>query len=198
MAVGYGLAPSANGAQDRDCAGVCFWPILANSLEQPRPLQPPDSHHLQAATGWLELGDHLEANEELEKITPSLRAHPDALWIRHRIYEKAGKWAVCCDVAQTLTVLTPHHGAAWVSLSIAQFRLGRTQEALETLQAKVSEFGYDWRVPYNLACYACQLGQLREAEQYLHKAIVLGDENEVRRSIMEDPDLEPLRSEFRL
>jgi hypothetical protein len=31
-------------------------------------LQPPDSLHLQAAQGWLELGDHVEANEELECI----------------------------------------------------------------------------------------------------------------------------------
>ena len=31
-------------------------------------LQPPDSYYLRAAIGWLELGNHLEANEELEKI----------------------------------------------------------------------------------------------------------------------------------
>jgi hypothetical protein len=33
-------------------------------------LQPPNSHHLQAAIGWLELGNHKEANEELEKVAP--------------------------------------------------------------------------------------------------------------------------------
>jgi len=30
---------------------------------------PGDVRHLEAAQGWLELGNHLEANEELEKIT---------------------------------------------------------------------------------------------------------------------------------
>ncbi len=30
-----------------------------------KPLEPPDSFHLEAAMGWLELGNHLEANEEL-------------------------------------------------------------------------------------------------------------------------------------
>jgi len=39
-------------------------------------LQHPDTFHLQAALGWLEVGNHLEANEELEKITSSLRTHP--------------------------------------------------------------------------------------------------------------------------
>jgi len=44
-----------------------------------KPLSPPDSHHLSAATGWLELGNWQEANEELEEITPELRPHPHAL-----------------------------------------------------------------------------------------------------------------------
>jgi hypothetical protein len=38
------------------------------------PLSPPDTHHLRAAEGWLELGNHLEANAELENIMPELRA----------------------------------------------------------------------------------------------------------------------------
>ena len=37
-----------------------------------KPLEPPDSFHLLAAQGWLELGNHVEANEELDKITPQL------------------------------------------------------------------------------------------------------------------------------
>jgi hypothetical protein len=41
-----------------------------------KPLTPPDSLYFQAAQGWLELGDHIEANEELDKVTASLRAHP--------------------------------------------------------------------------------------------------------------------------
>jgi hypothetical protein len=44
-----------------------------------KPLDLPDIHHLRAAQGWLELGNHLEANEELEKIAPALRAHPSVL-----------------------------------------------------------------------------------------------------------------------
>ena len=32
----------------------------------------PDQRHLDAAEGWLGLGDHLAANEELEEISPQL------------------------------------------------------------------------------------------------------------------------------
>jgi hypothetical protein len=40
---------------------------------------PDDALHLSAAIGWLELGNHIEANEDLEKITPDFREHPDVL-----------------------------------------------------------------------------------------------------------------------
>ena len=41
-----------------------------------KPLTPPNNLYFQAAQGWLELGDHIEANEELDKVTAGLRAHP--------------------------------------------------------------------------------------------------------------------------
>jgi len=37
-----------------------------------KPLEPPDIIHLQATEGWLESGNHFEANEELEQITLEL------------------------------------------------------------------------------------------------------------------------------
>jgi hypothetical protein len=42
--------------------------------------------------GWLGLGDHLSANEELEQITPELRAHPKVLALRLDIYWEAKNW----------------------------------------------------------------------------------------------------------
>ena len=38
-----------------------------------------DLQHLRAAQGWIELGLWDVANDELEQITPELRAHPDVL-----------------------------------------------------------------------------------------------------------------------
>jgi hypothetical protein len=56
------------------------------------PVTPRDHHHLRAAQGWLELGNWLEANAELENITPQQRAHPDVLRLRVEIYSAADKW----------------------------------------------------------------------------------------------------------
>ena len=72
-----------------------------------KPLQHPDTLHLQAAQGWLELGNHLEANEELEKVTASLRGHPDVLELRWQIYAHAKKWDACVDIATAITKLAP-------------------------------------------------------------------------------------------
>ena len=55
-------------------------------------LEPPDSLRLRSAQGWLELGDHLEANVELEEISPRLNMHPDVLLLRYEIFAKAKLW----------------------------------------------------------------------------------------------------------
>ena len=47
-----------------------------------KPLEPPDSLHLQAAQGWCELHAFAEADAELDNITASLRAHPKVLEVR--------------------------------------------------------------------------------------------------------------------
>ena len=62
------------------------------------PLTQPDSHNLAADQGWLELGNHLEANEELGKITPALRAHPGVLEVRWHVHAKEKKWEDCVDI----------------------------------------------------------------------------------------------------
>ncbi len=72
-----------------------------------QPLGHEDALHLKAAQGWLELGNHQEANEELERITPKLRAHPQVLALRWQVYAKAQKWDGAADIARALTQLLP-------------------------------------------------------------------------------------------
>ena len=51
-------------------------------------------------------------------------------------------------------------------------------------------------IPYNLACYACQLGDPAEARQWLRKAIARGERDEIKRLALNDPDLAVLREEI--
>src|ERR1035437_3751308 len=96
-------------------------------------LQPPDTLHLLAAQGWLELGNHIEANEELENITASLRAHPDVLKVRWEIYAAAKKWEAALDIAAAIAQLDPDDPLGWVHRSYALHELKRTAEARDNL-----------------------------------------------------------------
>jgi hypothetical protein len=56
-----------------------------------KPLEPPDSLHLQAAQGWGELHAFGEAEAELDKIAASLRAHPKVLEVRWQRLRQGGR-----------------------------------------------------------------------------------------------------------
>jgi len=62
----------------------------------PLPLQ--DRRQLKAAEGWLELGNWVEANEELEQITAEFRAHPSVLFLRYEVYTQAKKWDGAAEI----------------------------------------------------------------------------------------------------
>ncbi|MGA3265395.1 MAG: tetratricopeptide repeat protein [Verrucomicrobiota bacterium] len=156
-----------------------------------KPLQPPDSHHLLAAQGWFELGNHLEANEELEKVTPTLRAHPDVLELRWQIYAKEKKWEACVDIATAVIKLAPENCNGWVHRSFALHELKRTKEAFDLLLPAADQFPRVWTVPYNLACYCAQLGRLDECQEWFKEAMAI-DEQTVKRAAIDDPDLKPL------
>ena len=156
-----------------------------------KPLSPPDSHHLLAAQGWVELGNHAEANEELEQIAPPLHAHPDVLEVRWHICSHVNKWDACVDIAGAIIKLDPVRPDAWIHRSFALHELKRTQEAFDLLLSAADKFPEPWTIPYNLACYCAQLGRLDECESWFDKAMAI-DEASVRQAANDDPDLQPL------
>ncbi len=155
------------------------------------PLDTPDLHHIRAAQGWLELGNHIEANAELENITPALRAHPNVLEVRWHIYAKESKWDACLDIASALVKLVPGRSDSWVHQSFALHVLNRTQEAYDNLLPAADKFSDVWQIPYNLACYCSVLGRFDEAQQWFKNAMAI-DAEHVQTAGIDDPDLKPL------
>ncbi len=151
----------------------------------------PDSYHLEAATGWLELGNWLEANEELERITPELRGHPDVLGVRYRIYSAASKWDYAAEVANALCRMLPESAFGPLHLAHALRKLDRPAEARDVLLPVADKFQKEWSIPFQLACCFAQLGRLEDCESWLKQAIAI-DEDSVKKSAVEDPDLIPL------
>lgn len=166
-------------------------PHACGETSHVQPLTPPDSHHLLAAQGWIELGNYSEANEELEKISPPLRVHPDVLEIRCQVYSHAKKWDACVNVASALVKLAPERSSGWIQRSFDLHELKRTQAAFDNLLPVAKKFPGLWVVPYNLACYCSQLGRVDDAKYWFKKAVLI-DDKAVQRAGIDDPDLKPL------
>ena len=150
------------------------------------------ARHINAADGWLDLGDWQSANEELENVAPQLRAHPAVLEVRFRVYSAAKNFELALEVAEALVTLTPHDENAWISRSFVLHDLNSTQEAYDLLLPALERFTEEWVVPYNLACYGCQLGDHARAGELLALAYERGDAMKIKLMALDDPDLAPL------
>jgi hypothetical protein len=51
-------------------------------------------------------------------------------------------------------------------------------------------------IPYNLACYTCQLGEFDQARIWLARAIRIRNKDEIQRAALVDPDLKPMWEEI--
>jgi Flp pilus assembly protein TadD len=159
-------------------------------------LSPPDTLHLAAAEGWLELGNWSEATAELGRITPVNLAHPDVLVIRYEIYAMAAQWEMAATVADEVCRLAPDDAIGWIYRSFALHELKQTEAAWVALLPAAEKFPEEPEIPYNLACYAAQTGRLKEARVWLAQAFEVGEKEELRTEALEDPDLMPLRTEI--
>lgn len=156
-------------------------------------LQPPDSHYLSAALGWLELGNLDEARLEWQQISEGSREFPEVMEVAWQIHAMAREWDHALGVARRLREVLPDNPAGWICQSYSLHELKLTQEAWDELRSVADRFDEEATIPYNLACYACQLGQLEEARSWLKRAIKI--KPRFRGMAKQDPDLEPIRDQ---
>lgn len=156
----------------------------------------PDCHFLNAAVGWIELGNPLEAFEELEKISPQAWFHADVLIVRWVIYAKARKWEVALHVARKVVELAPERPMGWISLAYSLNELNRTPEAWRALLEAVERFPKNGAIQFNLACYACKLGKMDEARHWLARSIEAAGREKIQARVRHRPDLQVLWNEL--
>ena len=94
------------------------------------------------------LGNYAEASQELERIAPLLRTHPDALEVLWHIYAHAQNWDACADISNALVESAPDRPSGWVSRSYALRRATRGSlqapwDALLPAAGRVSESSPD-------------------------------------------------------
>jgi len=164
------------------------------------PLEPPDSHCLNAATGWLMLGNAVEARAEFQQIGAGRRLHPSVLEFEWRLLAAESRWHEAVESGERLLRVCPDDANAWVHRSYALHELQRTREAFELLLPAVRRFPREIIIPYNLACYTCQLGDLPAARRWFERALALDDsaaeKGQRLRAALEDADLQELWPEL--
>jgi tetratricopeptide (TPR) repeat protein len=158
------------------------------------PLEPPDQQYLSAAEGFAALGMFEDANGELEKIDPFCRALPEVLAVRLAVYEGSKHWELAEVVAKKLFAQDPGNPHWAISLAYATRRLGSLERAQAILLEAMKRHPKEPIIPYNLACYACQTGELARARDYLSVAFTL--QPECRVMALDDRDLQPLWAEL--
>ncbi|MBL9139312.1 MAG: tetratricopeptide repeat protein [Verrucomicrobiales bacterium] len=159
-------------------------------------LHPPDSHFVNAAAGWLELGLPDEARRELTLINPAFRRHPEVLIVEWELLARDRRWDDALDIALRLLEADRARPTGWINRSYALHELRRTAEARDALLPALPLFPSIGVIPYNLACYACQLGRLEEARTWLRQAMKLDGRDIVLERARRDADLAPLSAEF--
>ena len=162
-------------------------------------LTPPDSHHLTAAIGWMELGNPAEAMQELDRISEQYQRRPEVLELRWAALAERRDWASALQVAAELVDASPERPNGWLHRAYAARRApgGSLEAAWEVLRPAVEKFPQEELIPYNLACYACQMQRLDEAREWLRLALATAKKNRFRAMALEDEDLRPLWREIR-
>jgi hypothetical protein len=162
------------------------------------PLPASDFHRLSAAEGWLELNNHLEANLELESISPEMQEHPSVLMVKYQLFAKVQRWDVAFTLAQKLVSLEPDKVEGWVLSAYSARRRegGGLLPAWNILISVVEKFPDEPVVPYNLACYACQFGRTAAAVELLERVFKMPGGGHYRKIAREDEDLVSIRREI--
>lgn len=162
-------------------------------------LEPPDTHYLTAAVGWLELGVPREAEAELNRISAAQQSHPDVLEVRWATLAQTQRWSTALEIARALLKSAPDRSSGWLHHAYSLRRVAKEglREAWDALLPAYDKFPREPTIPYNLSCYACQLHQFEEARAWLRRALKVGDRDKIKRMALDDPDLKPLWEEIR-
>jgi tetratricopeptide (TPR) repeat protein len=161
-------------------------------------LEPPDSHHLDAASGWLGLGCAEDARTELEQISAVNQIHAAVLEVRWTLCAHERRWNDALKVAELELKIAPDDSAGWLHRAYAVRRVagGGLPQAWEALLPAAGKFPAEPVIAFNLSCYACQLQQLDMARTWLQRAINIGKKDAIKKMALADEDLASLWKEI--
>ena len=161
-------------------------------------LEPPDSHHLDAAIGGLGLGCADDARTELDNVSAVNQLHAAVLEVRWTICAQDQHWNDALTIAELELQTAPEESSGWLHRAYALRRVheGGLPQAWDALLPAAKIFPAEPVIAYNLSCYACQMQQLDLARTWLHRAINVGKKDIIKKMALADDDLQPLWKEI--
>jgi len=151
-----------------------------------KPLEYPERHYLNAAVGWLELGNAIEAKAEVDRIFWANRLHPEVFLVRWHIHAQLENWEAARDLARMFTKVLPDRPSGWLCLSFSFYKLKRPLEAFLHLVNRVEAFPKVTAIPYFLACYSWELGDPEATGKWLAKFKALGGNLKIKPTLWDE------------
>ena len=164
------------------------------TVKKPESLPEDVAWKLQRADGFMDLRMPGRARAELDAIPPPHRESAPYRMLVLRLAMEEQRWADAAGLARGLRDSQPDDPGHWVQWAYAVRRAENIESARGILTEARGRFPKVAVIPYNLACYACQLGDLATARECLQQAFKLGPH--YRQLALEDSDLEPLWREL--
>lgn len=149
---------------------------------------------LQRADGFLDLRMPARAQAELGLIETPHCNSPVYREVSLRLAFEQKDWPVASGLADRLRSDFPAEPGYWIQLAYAKRRTEGIEVARLILIDAETRFPRIATIPFNLACYDCQLGHHADARSHLRRAFAL--DSNYRVSALEDEDLKPLWPEL--
>ncbi len=149
---------------------------------------------IRFAEGWLGLGNSGEASKSLSCLSASEQNHPDVLALRWSVCAASDSWSEAFQVACQHLDQFEEDVRAWINHSYALRRMegGGLDKAWSSLIRAHDRFPNEMLIPYNLACYKCQLGEHEAAMELFKQALANGTPKDIIAMARKDSDLAPL------
>lgn len=154
-----------------------------------------DQQRQRAALGYLELGMVEDAQAELDGLSATSAALAETMMLRLQIAHNRNAWPEAQNLARKLRQRQPNEPEWAVMLAFATRRCEDIPAARNVLIEAVAQFPKEAVIHFNLACYACQLGELQTARDHLNRSLDL--DRAFLDLALDDDDLAPIHGELR-
>lgn len=142
---------------------------------------------LQAAEGYLDLGMHQDAWDELENLPMDQQHLPDVLALQAVIFLKTENWHSARTVYEHLTSVMPGNAEYWLKLAAAVRHDESVQAAYTILLTAIERHDGNAELAFRTACYGALSGDMHSAKLFLKRSIQL--DPGYKEKALDDPEL---------